>query len=113
MRGIKNINETLPEPNRVANIPIQSQWLSGEGAGSWFYIEKSQTKNAFRITRYSPTGLVECESNFEINNSFDSLDIDKPFRFVHLSHCAFVHVEQNNKIIKLNRIIKNINSADK
>ncbi len=35
---LMNLRNTLPAPTKPANIPNESQWLSREGAGSWFFI---------------------------------------------------------------------------
>jgi hypothetical protein len=34
-----NVKGTLPAPVRPDNLASASQWLSGEGAGSWFHLE--------------------------------------------------------------------------
>ena len=31
---------SFASPNIPKNIPVESQWLGGIGAGSWFYIKK-------------------------------------------------------------------------
>ena len=41
----------LKEPKKPKNIPKNSHWLSGIGAGSWFVISKEN--NQYRILRYS------------------------------------------------------------
>ena len=56
---------TLSEPERAAEIPQTSQWLAGEGAGSWFNILPA-VNEAFEITRFSPEGTVECKNFFHL-----------------------------------------------
>ena len=65
-------------------VPINSQWLSGEGAGSLFYIEVSE-KN-YKMTRFSQEGKVECSGQFKITNQ-TNFDVSSEFKFTYLSHC--------------------------
>ena len=98
------LKQTLSEPKRPDFLPKSSQWLAGEGAGSWFYIETGNDKQLYEINRFSPKGKVECSGQFKIENSNHNLNLNKPYQFIHLSHCAFVHIEQSGMVIKLNRI---------
>ncbi len=93
---------TLPEPERTAGIPPTAQWLAGEGAGSWFSIFPASNET-FEITRFSPEGKVECNGIFATSGN-QSFDIEKPFRFDHLSHCRKVTIRQENNRIELKRI---------
>jgi len=103
MRNSDLLGQTLPEPHRPEFLPKPAQWLAGEGAGSWFYIEKTNAKKTFEITRFSPRGKIECVANFVVEND-KNLNLNLPYRFVHLSHCAFVHIKQNQIVFKLTRI---------
>ena len=94
-------NFTLNEPPKTDTIPFDSQWLSGEGAGSWFYL--SLTINQYEITRYSPEGKIECTGIFKITNDIP-FDANISFQFVHLSHCKSITIIQNDKVIKMERI---------
>lgn len=49
---------TLPVPERHPKIPENAQWLSGEGAGSWFFFDIEDA--LLKVTRYSPQGVIEC-----------------------------------------------------
>lgn len=95
------IKSTLPAPVKDPALPFESQWLAGEGAGSWFNIEAEE--NSYKITRYSPAGKIECEGFFSILNN-DFFDIHQVFQFTHLSHCQMVNVIQGNKTISFQRI---------
>lgn len=111
MQDNSKLKSTLTAPAIPRNIPPNSQWLSGEGAGSWFYMESA--KHDYIITRYSPTGKVECSGLFRITNQID-LDLDIPFQFIHLSHCKSVTLQQHVKIVKMERInIVSINPINK
>lgn len=88
------LKHTLPEPDRHSNIPETAQWLSGEGAGSWFHIELKD--KLLKIARYSPDGIVECEGIFK-NNSKNTFDINQTYQITHLSHCQQVSIVQDGK----------------
>lgn len=95
-----NLNSTLASPEKPVNLPQEAQWLAGEGAGSWFYI---MPKNEhYLITRYSPTGKIECESIFELTNK--GFDVNMPYVFAHLSHCERVNIQQNSTVYLFKRI---------
>jgi len=93
---------TLPQPARPAKIPQNAQWLSGEGAGSWFSIREVKT-NKYLVSRFGPTGILECEGEFIVSNN-QSLDLDKTYRFDYLSHCGKVQIIQNDIRTELKRI---------
>lgn len=104
MRNSNLLKQTLPEPKRPDFLPKSAQWLAGEGAGSWFCVENNSKDNLYTVKRFSPKGQLECEGVFEIENKKNSLSLNKPYQFVHLSHCAFVHIKQGAYLLKLNRI---------
>lgn len=95
MNPLKN---TLPQPKKATNIPHDAQWLSGEGAGSWFSIKQSDL--SYDIQRFSPDGKLECEGKFK-NTSDTIFDIHTDFEITHLSHCQQVTVIQDQKKIRL------------
>lgn len=101
MRYNSKLNSTLASPSLAESIPSKSQWLSGEGAGSWFHIELAGKD--YKISRYSPTGKIECTGLFRITNQID-FDIEVNFRFIHLSHCKSVSIQQHAQRIKMERI---------
>ena len=96
--NIKTYN-TLPRPVMPDCIPSSSQWLAGEGAGSWFYISPL-SGNMWRVTRYSDTGIVECDGIFEILDG-KILHERLAFSMTYPSHCAVVSIEQNDEVITL------------
>ena len=83
----------LKQPARPNNIPQESQWLSGIGAGSWFSIEVE--KETYRIKRYSPAGQLECNRRFNVTST--GFDIKQPYEFVYISHCMMCTIFQNKK----------------
>ena len=91
-------NTTLEAPPKPLTLPNGAQWLAGEGAGSWFHIEAR--KAGYEITRYSPLGSIECSGNFRIISG-DAIDFKQAYKFVHLSHCQKVAIEQFGKVITL------------
>ena len=92
------LQSTLPEPVRPQSLPGNAQWLSGEGAGSWFAIEKAGGN--FLVRRFSPKGDLECENIFSLVRK-GSFDIDKPYSFEHISHCSKVCLNQGGKYFDL------------
>lgn len=103
MRNPNVLKHTLPEPERPKSLAKSAQWLAGEGAGSWFYIEVTSNDTKFLVQRFSPEGQLECTGIFECKNSKYALHLDQPYQFVHLSHCAVVHIEQGSEVFKLVR----------
>ena len=101
------LKKTLSAPDKPKHIPTTAQWLSGEGAGSWFNI--ALKGNNFTITRYSPEGKLECESDFAINKR-QSFDITQAFRFDYLSHCQKVVINQKEEKIEFVRLDKKENN---
>jgi len=87
-----HLHTTLAEPTRPLNILPNAKWLSGEGAGSWFHIEK--VKEYYIITRLSPEGKIECKGSF-ILASESNFEMDKAYKITYLSHCSLVTVIQN------------------
>lgn len=104
MQNNNNLIQTLPEPKKPEFLPYNAQWLAGEGAGSWFTINTVSQNQSFEVTRFNPKGKIECQGLFEIENSNKSLNLNKDYKFVHLSHCAFIHIEQGGQVFKLIRI---------
>lgn len=100
----KVLKETLYAPLRVKEIPATAQWVSGEGAGSWFNIIKKDMR--FYITRYSPSGGIECEDEY-IKNAYQPFDLSVPFKFDYLSHCGRVKIRQNENSFDFKRVKKN------
>lgn len=93
-------------PSKPNNIPLNSQWLAGQGAGSWYHISKEETDIHYTISRFSPHGDVEFESQFKINGN-QEFCIDCPYAFTYLSlfkSCNILqHGEKINFVnIKLN-----------
>ena len=98
VRDKRTLKSTLAEPERPSGLPVNAQWLSGEGAGSWFCIERSGS--GFLVRRFSPKGDLEWKNIFSAAND-RSFDIDKPYRFEHISHYKKVRLTQNGKYVDL------------
>lgn len=101
MKTKQHLYTTLSAPAKTESIPENSQWLAGEGAGSWFSIER-QGKD-YRINRYSSEGKIECAGLFNTASEKD-FNINAPFEFVHLSHCKSVTIRQMGQVLKFHRI---------
>lgn len=79
----------------------KGQWLSGEGAGSWFVIEaKGQL---FSVKRFSESGKCECSGLFQLDGE-GQLDLTENFQISYPSHCNLITLLQFGKSIQLSRI---------
>jgi|JI10StandDraft_1071094.scaffolds.fasta_scaffold544008_1 hypothetical protein len=101
MKTRQHLYTTLSPPEKTVGIPENSQWLAGEGAGSWFNIELSVKD--YKIIRYSPEGRIECSGLFNTLPESE-FNINAPFEFVHLSHCKSVTIKQMDQVLKFYRI---------
>lgn len=95
------LNLTLVAPVRHPDIPDDAQWLSGEGAGSWFHI--APYDYSYMITRYSPDGKFECSSLF-VNSNELHFNMNQPYKITHLSHCNQITLEQNGYLFSFKRM---------
>jgi hypothetical protein len=64
--GKEFMRTTLPAPNLPKHIAADAQWISGEGAGSWFVL--STLPKGLWVSRYSPDGELEHEGWFNHEN---------------------------------------------
>ena len=87
---------TLKPTNLPKNVPAEAKWLAGQGVGGWFYLKESTVVNKFRIRRFSPDGILECDRLFDLINTSD-FDVKKDFEFTHVSHCMECRVLQEGK----------------
>jgi len=90
----RNLPEILLAPEKPELIPLHAQWLSGEGAGSWFSIDKLH--DHYCVTRYPPEGKIECKGIFHIIG-VDIFNIKEKYEFTYLSHCSEVNIIQNSR----------------
>ena len=92
----------LVEPDKPDNVPASAQWLSGQGGGVWFDIQRDN--NQYRIQRYAPSGTVDCDALFRQEDNQQSFDINEPYRFEHISHCAKCRISQGDTVFVFNVI---------
>jgi len=85
---------TIHPPKKPDDVPNYAQWLSGQGAGVWFSIDASNN-GYYRIRRFSPSGQLDCDRLFEIEQNGSIFDINLPYRFTHISHCSKCRIIQN------------------
>ncbi|MFV7235862.1 DUF6695 family protein [Flavobacterium sp. ZB4R12] len=97
----ENVKGTLPAPARPENIPLDSQWLGGEVAGGWFWLEPNDED--YTITRFSSEGVPECTGKFRLASS-GLFNPRRPYSFTHLSHCSKVTVIQDDKLFEFLRM---------
>jgi hypothetical protein len=90
------LNSTLPEPINKNEVPQNSIWLAGEGAGSWFkMIELDQD---IKVIRYSSTGCIENEGVFEGTSNFN---LNQHFTITYPSNDRVLTIIQHNQLITI------------
>ncbi len=95
------LTATLPQPAKHLNIPESAQWLSGEGAGSWFLFEFEET--LLKVTRYSPQGVIECTGLYENQDAVEFLKKTHSFTIAYPSNCKTISLKVNGAEIQFNR----------
>jgi len=98
------LESTLLQPERHPAIPENSQWLSGEGAGSWFALEFEETR--LKVIRYSPKGVIECKGLYENLSALDLLPEDGAFSISYPSNCKTVSIRVKDYNIQFNRAVE-------
>jgi len=94
---------TLPQPERHPSIPEDAQWLSGEGAGSWFSVKPEG--NLLLVTRYSPQGVVECKGLYENRKASEILKDAESYSIAYPSNCRTVSIKVNNLELRFERAV--------
>lgn len=93
-----------------AIVPQNLQKLEGMGSSAYFEMipEHSLPIHHFRIKRYNE----RLEEDFDGVYFSSELEVLKPFQFTYDSHCAFCHVNQEGRKIKLEvvSLFRNFNS---
>ncbi len=95
---------TIDAPEKPDNVPNHSQWVLGQGAGCWFSIDRTEQENKYTIKRYASNGSLDCNRTFDVEENGSIFDIEKPYEFIHISHCAKCSIEQNEIIYIFNYI---------
>ncbi len=95
----KILRSTLQPPARKFSPPEDAQWLSGEGAGSWFVFELRNSH--LRVTRYSPDGIIECDGLYK---NGQGIEPDHSFRVTYPSNCKVVSLKSKETELKFERI---------
>ena len=89
---------TIIAPKLPNHLPKHCQWLTGQGAGVWFCLDKIENKNQYQIKRFSSEGNLDCDREFMIEESNFTFDITKEYQFTHISHCAKCTIIQNENV---------------
>ncbi len=88
-----------PELNKPSK---NAQLLTGIGSSAWFELHKNGHKDAhFEVRRYNQDLVLDFKGEFK---AIGNLNHKEPYRFVYDSHCAFCHIEQDNRIIRLEKV---------
>jgi hypothetical protein len=85
----EQIKTTLLQPERNPGIPENAQWLSGEGAGSWF--DLTFQGDILRVTRYSPNGEIECSGCYK-NTTSENINSLEKMRVTYPCNCNRVTI---------------------
>ncbi len=93
----------LIAPEKIGETPEKAQWLTGEGGGAWFYIQ--QEGENYRIKRFTPEGIMDCDRVFFLKDS-EEFNENEPFEMQHISHCAVVRVIQNGVLFVFEWIVE-------
>lgn len=94
---------TLPRPEKTPNIPESAQWLSGEGAGSWFMIELK--KGLLKVTRYAPDGTIECSGYYKGSVNGQSVDPGS-YKIDYPSNCREMNLRHKDRNTRFLRILE-------
>jgi hypothetical protein len=97
------------EPNKVAGLTKNAQWLSGIGAGAWFELFKTEIKDEFLFRRTSAFGTVDVEAIFKIDDL--GFDIDQAYQFTYRSNCNSLLINQNNKAYRFENCSNSVRKA--
>ncbi len=85
---------TYIEPTKPNNVPNEAQWLAGTGTGAWFYLEPTHEPDKYRICRFSPKGILECDRILQ-HEGAELFVASQDYQFTYLSHCQKCTVLQN------------------
>lgn len=94
---------TLPPPERHPVIPENAQWLSGEGAGSWFVFQFEGS--LLKVTRYSPGGIIECTGLYKSNDAPKLFNEHTEFSVSYPSNCKTVSLKVLDTEIRFQRAV--------
>lgn len=97
----QQLKTTLMKPERNPAIPSHAQWLSGEGAGSWFVF--NFRNNSLIATRYSPEGVIECSGLYK-NTNTESVPSDHEYTITYPSNCKVISLQNSVKEFQFERI---------
>ncbi|TVR85633.1 MAG: hypothetical protein EA411_12525 [Saprospirales bacterium] len=89
------LKETIRKPKRPPIVPSHAQWLSGEGAGSWYQLDQL-TEGLFELHRFDPTGKPEGRAILKSNNE-ENPNLNQAWQITHLSNCHRVTITQNDR----------------
>ena len=95
---------TIQTPELPIHIPAHSKWLPGQGIGAWLCIDVTSDNNRFNIKRYTPSGELDCDRIFEVEETELTFDIDKEYQFTSISHCSQCRIIQNETVFTFNYI---------
>lgn len=81
------------QPKNISDLSKNAQWLPGIGAGAWFELFQTTTKNQYRFRRTSANGTVDIDAIFYTEDT--GFDLENDFVFDYKSHCNELNIHQN------------------
>ncbi len=96
---VKALSHLLP-PVRDPRIPVEAQWLGGQGEGTWLTLTPIMDKNtSYRIRGMAANG--ETEYDYFVKMNYQEFDLERPYLFVSGCSRLGVTIVQDNKKIRL------------
>jgi len=106
-------NRPAIQARLLPELPINAQKLSGTGSNAWFELVSERLSNDFfRIKRYNDYYELDFDGVYKASAYFNPSEI---FEFTYDSNCAYCHILQNDKKIRLTKVAayKDFNSLQK
>lgn len=94
------LSNTLLQPEKSQKIPSTAQWLSGEGAGSWFDLKFNG--NILQVRRFSPDGKRECAGIYE-RKDFINMSTIAEYSVTYPSNCQVITLKHKGGILDFKR----------
>ncbi len=105
----KILYTTQSEPLKPDSVPDDAQWLSGEGAGSWFDLKLNET--TLSATRYSEKGTVECQGQYQSKKRLSNYGHSE-WKVTYPSDCSRITITNGHENIKFVRSSPSVKTTE-
>ena len=75
---------------------LSAKWFAGEGAGSWFLLEKKR-ENLYLVKRFSADLQMECSREMTLQSDHSEFNSNAEYSLTYPSHSKSVTINQNNR----------------